>query len=158
MKYEHADEPIHTLDLRKEIEIDAPIEVTWAAVLEELGPGSVMPDGTPFPFVLEAWPGGRWFRDLGNKTGHFWGHVQVIKPPTLLELSGPMFMSYPAMNFVQYRLAKDGDGTRLTLCHRALGLITEEHKTGVQKGWQHGIERISLVARAKASKLATSGV
>ena len=49
-----------------------------------------------FPMVIEPWPGGRWYRDLGNNAGHLWGHVQVIKPPTLLELCGPMFMSFPA--------------------------------------------------------------
>ena len=157
MNIEHVDEPIHTLDIRKEIEIDASIETTWAAVLEELGPGSQMPDGTPFPIVLEPWPGGRWFRDLGNRNGHLWGHVQVIKPPTLLEISGPMFMSYPATNFVQYRLTAIGRRTKLTLQHRAIGLITEEHRTGVQHGWQHGIDRIALIARAKAGALAGAG-
>jgi hypothetical protein len=44
--------------------------------------------------ILEQWPGGRWSRDHGNGIGHLWGHVQVIKPPVLLELSGLMFMSY----------------------------------------------------------------
>ncbi len=31
------------------------------------------------PMKLEAWPGGRWFRDLGDGNGHLWGHVQAIK-------------------------------------------------------------------------------
>ena len=30
-------------------------------------------DEKPMNFVLEEWPGGRWFRDLGNGQGHFWG-------------------------------------------------------------------------------------
>ena len=34
---------------------------------------------------IEAWPGGRWYRDLGDDNGHFWGNVQAIKQPTLLE-------------------------------------------------------------------------
>jgi hypothetical protein len=118
-----AQEEIRTLSIRKEIEIDAPIEICFASVLEELGPGSQMPDGTPFHMKIEAWPGGRWYRDLGNNTGHFWAHVQVIKPPSLLELSGPMFMSYPATNFVQYRLTASGERTRLTVVHRAMGVI-----------------------------------
>ena len=45
---------------------------------------------------LEPWPGGRWFRDLGNDNGHFWGLVQAIKRPTLLEITGPLFMSAPS--------------------------------------------------------------
>ena len=74
--------------------------------------------------TLEPWPGGRWFRDLGNNTGHFWGHVQVIKPPKLLEIVGPMMMSYPVASHLQYRLTEEADGTRLTLIHQAIGLIT----------------------------------
>lgn len=144
-------EDIQTLSIRKEVEIEAPIGITFEAVLAEVGPGSQMPDGTPFPFKLEAWPGGRWYRDLGNNAGHFWGHVQVIKPPSLLELCGPMFMSYPAMNFVQYRLADLGGRTRLTVVHRALGLISPEHREGVLSGWDHGLRRIGEIAGLKLS-------
>ena len=43
----------------------------------------------------------------------------------LLELSGPMFMSYPALNHIEVKLAEDGDGTRVTLRHRAIGMISE---------------------------------
>src|SRR5262245_4398371 len=122
------EESVQTFEIRKEIEIAAPIDIAFEAVLEELGPGSVLPDGKPFPMKIEAWPGGRWFRDLGNSTGHLWGHVQVIKPPALLEIWGPMMMSYPAVNHVQYRLKAEAAGTRLTLVHRALGLILPEHR------------------------------
>jgi uncharacterized protein YndB with AHSA1/START domain len=146
------EETVQTIRICQEIEIAAPIDIAFEAILAEAGPESTMPDGTPMPFVLEAWPGGRWFRDLGNHTGHLWGHVQVIKPPKLLELSGPMFMSYPAINFVQYRLTAEGLGTRLQLTHRALGLIPTEHREGVQEGWKHGIQRI----REIAAKLAAS--
>ncbi|MBK7405114.1 MAG: SRPBCC domain-containing protein [Phycisphaerales bacterium] len=146
------EQEIHTIDIRKEIEIAAPLETVFASVLEELGPGSEMPDGTPFPMKLEAWPGGRWFRDLGNNTGHFWGHVQVIKPPTLLEMTGPMFMSYPATNFVQYRLAAQGGGTLLKLTHRALGLIPEDHRVGVHEGWEFGLKRVRDLALRKAGR------
>ncbi len=140
---------IKTMEFKREIEIAAPIDVVFASVLEELGPGSQMPDGSPFPMKIEPWPGGRWFRDLGHNTGHFWGHVQVIKPPTLLELCGPMFMSYPATNFVQYRLTAQGAGTRLTLHHRALGQILEDHLKGASEGWAHGLGRIREVAELK---------
>lgn len=142
------DEP-QTLSIHKEVEIDAPIDITFESILAELGPESQLPDGTPMQLVLEAWPGGRWFRDLGNGAGHFWGHVQVIKPPTLLEICGPMFMSYPAMNFVQYRLSAVGERTKLTLWHRAVGLIPPEHKEGVQTGWQNSLRRIEDIAKAR---------
>jgi uncharacterized protein YndB with AHSA1/START domain len=147
-------ETVHTLDLRKDIYIAASPEIAFEALLEELGPGSQMPDGKPFPMKIEPWPGGRWYRDLGetggHKYGHLWGHVQVIKAPTLLELTGPMPMSYPALNHVQYRLTPEGKGTRLSLIHRAIGLIPQDHREGMPDGWQHGINRIKEVAERKA--------
>jgi len=145
---------VHTLEIRKEILIAASPEIAFQAVLEELGPGSVMPDGKPFPMKIEPWPGGRWFRDLGetggHKYGHLWGHVQVIKAPTLLELVGPMPMSFPAVNHVQYRLTPEGNGTRLTLHHRAMGLIPQDFRDGMPEGWEHGVKRIKEIAESKS--------
>ena len=153
---ETANETIHTIDIRKEIFIEASVETAFEAILQELGPGSVMPDGKPFPMKIEPWPGGRWFRDLGetggHKYGHLWGHVQVIKAPTLLELTGPMPMSYPAINHLQYRLKAEGNGTRLSLIHRALGLIPKEHREGMPEGWEHGLKRIKELAERKNRK------
>ena len=143
------EQEIQTLDVHKEIEIAAPIEIAFQAMLDEMGPESMMGDGTPMPMKLEAWPGGRWFRDLGNNTGHFWGTVQVIKPPTLIEITGPMFMSYPAASHLQYRLKAQGDRTLLTLTHRAFGLIPAEHREGVNKGWQFKIEQIRKLAEKR---------
>jgi uncharacterized protein YndB with AHSA1/START domain len=140
---------VQTLEIRKEIQINAPIEIAFEAVLEELGPGSQLPDGNPFPMKIEPWPGGRWYRDLGHNTGHFWGHVQVIKPPSLLEICGPLPMSYPAMNHVQYRLKAEGDGTRLSLLHRALGTIPPEHRDGMPEGWEQGLQRIRELAQRR---------
>ena len=62
-------------------------------------------DGKAMDLVLEEWPGGRWFRDLGHGQGHLWGFVQVIKPPTLLEITRPTTMSYAVAGFLQMRLA-----------------------------------------------------
>jgi uncharacterized protein YndB with AHSA1/START domain len=137
---------VQTISIIKEIEIAAPVEIAFEALLEELGPGGEMPDGKPFPRVIEPWPGGRWYRDLGGNAGHFWGHVQVIKPPALLELSGPLFMSFPGINHVQYRLTADGAGTRLKLTHQAMGLFPEQLREGVGQGWDHGLKRIAQIA------------
>ena len=116
-----------------------------------------MPDGKPFPMKIEPWPGGRWFRDLGEAggfaQGHLWGHVQVIKAPTLLELVGPMPMSFPAINHVQYRLKAEDNGTRLSFTHRAMGHCRRTCANGMDKGWSHAIRpRIKQVAEAKTAK------
>jgi len=98
---------------------------------------------------LEAWPGGRWFRDLGGNNGHFWGHVQAIKRPTLLEISGPLFMSYAAANNLQYRLSEQNGVTLIKFHHFALGAIPDDHKQGMQKGWNMIHARIRERAEGK---------
>ena len=143
---------VQTLDIRLEQSINAPIEIAFQAVLDEIGPDGQMPNGQPLPMKLEAWPGGRWYRDLGNNAGHLWGHVQVIKPPTLLEICGPMPMSYPATNHLQYRLTADGGGTRIKFTHRAFGLIPQEHRDGMPEGWGHMLKRISEIAESRRNK------
>ncbi|MBL9118434.1 MAG: SRPBCC domain-containing protein [Phycisphaerae bacterium] len=115
-----------------------------------------MPGGSPFPMKIEPWPGGRWYRDRresgGFAYGHLWGHVQVIKAPTLLELVGPMPMSFPAHNHVQYRLTAEGNGTRLSLVHRAMGLMPLEFLSGMPEGWAHGLQRVKRLAEERAGR------
>ena len=79
-----------TLNLTQEIHVRASMDATFDALLEQIGPENETPDGKPLSMRLEAFPGGRWFRDLGNGDGHFWGHVQAIKRPSLLEITGPL--------------------------------------------------------------------
>jgi hypothetical protein len=141
-----------TLDIHQEELIDARIEIVFQAVLDELGPESAMPDGKSLNLKLEPWPGGRLFRDLGNNVGHLWGHVQVIKPPTLLEICGPLPMSYPAANHLQYRLTSEGNRTRLKFTHRGFGLIPQEHRDGMPEGWGMMLKHIRERAEARKAK------
>jgi hypothetical protein len=145
-----------TLNISQDIHIHAPLDVTFETLLEELGPHNQVMDGTAMPMKLEAWPGGRWYRDLGNSNGHFWGNVQAIKRPTLLEICGPLFMSYPAVSNVQYRLSEEDGGTLIKFRHSALGLIQEDHRKGVSSGWGHIHERVRKQAEAFRSRQAAS--
>ena len=145
-----------TLNVTEEIHVRASLDATFAALLEQLGPESDTPDGKPMPLKLEAWPGGRWYRDLGDNNGHFWGVVQAIKRPTLLEFTGPLFMSYPVVSNVQYRLSEKDGGTLITFHHTALGLIQEDHRKGVNKGWGHINESVRKRAESARSLRATS--
>ena len=68
---------IETVEIHKTIDIAAPIEIAFGAMLDELGPEATMMKGTAMHFTLEAWPGGRWYRDLGNNAGHLAGGACV---------------------------------------------------------------------------------
>jgi hypothetical protein len=144
------------LNVMQEIHIHAPVDVTFAALLEQLGPHNEVVEGTPMPMKIEPWPGGRWYRDLGDGNGHFWGHVQAIKRPTLLEISGPLFMSYPVISNVQYRLTESDGGTLIEFRHLALGLIQEDHRKGVSSGWGRIHERVRRQAEGSHSQIATT--
>src|SRR5579863_6468468 len=120
-----------TLMISKEMHVQATLEKTFTAILEQMGPYNGTPEGTPLPMKIEPWPGGRWYRDLGDNNGHLWGHVQAIKRPTLLEICGPLFASYPFLSNVQYRLKEVEGGTLIAFRHTALGFIQDDHKGGV---------------------------
>jgi uncharacterized protein YndB with AHSA1/START domain len=143
---------VHAFEIRQEVEIAAPIAIAFQSVLDELGPEGQMPGGQSLSMKLEAWPGGRWYRDLGNNAGHLWGHVQVIKPPTLLEITGPMPMSYAALNHVQYRLKEEAGRTRLTFVHSAMGLILPEHRDGMPEGWSNWLNQIRQRAERRSQQ------
>ena len=138
-------ETIQTILIKKESLIAAPPDIIWETLFEPVGPLAEM------NLKIEPFPGGRWFRDLGNNAGHLWGHVQVIKPPLLLELVGPMMMSYPVASHIQYRLTAQGEKTLLTLTHRAMGLILPEHAAGMNDGWQKTVDAIREAAEQKES-------
>jgi hypothetical protein len=143
-----------TLDVEQHVEVKAPIGSVYRTVLHRFGEGNTTPKGDSMQLILEQWPGGRWFRDRGNGIGHLWGHVQVIKAPTLLELSGPMFMSYPALNHLEIRLEEIPGGTRVNLRHRAIGFLDPEHRAGVSQGWGH---MLALIAQDFATESAPQG-
>jgi hypothetical protein len=137
-----------TLSITQEIHIRSSLNASFAALLDQMGPANETPDGKPLPMKIEPRPGGRWFRDLGGDNGHFWGHVQAIKKPTLLEICGPLFMSYPVVSNLQYRLTEVEGGTLLTLRHTALGFIPDDFRQGLANGWTPLLERIRRKAEA----------
>jgi hypothetical protein len=62
-----------TIDIREEIYVRAPLDVTFESLLEQLGPLNEVDTGRAMPMKLEAWPGGRWFRDLEEGKRPFLG-------------------------------------------------------------------------------------
>jgi hypothetical protein len=148
------EQTVHSLDIAINEEIAAPIGVVFETLLEQLGPLNEGPGARAMPMKLEPWPGGRWYRDLGNGAGHFWGSVQAIKPPTLLEICGPLFMSHPAISNLQYRLAEENGITRLIFTHRAMALISHDPRIAagwvhIEGGWDSLMDRIRVAAAGR---------
>lgn len=146
------------LNLTEEVHVRAPLDVTFSALLEQMGPANETPEGTPLPMKIEAWPGGRWYRDLGDNNGHYWGTVQAIKRPTLLEIAGPLFMSFPVVSNMQYRLSEEKGGTLIAFRHTALGFIPADYKEGMMRGWRHIIAQTRKQAEAGQSGKAAGAI
>lgn len=124
------------LDVALEVDLAAPIARVFRAVTRELH-AWFTPSGRPqMRMTLEPWVGGRLWRDLGEEGGHLWGTVQVIRPPRLLEIAGPMFVSAPSLSHLMFRLHEaDAARTRLEFRHQAVGVIPEEMRHSVREGW-----------------------
>jgi hypothetical protein len=140
-----------TLTISHEIHVRAAIGATFDALLEQMGPANETAEGAALPMKIEARPGGRWFRDLGHDDGHFWGSVQAIKRPTLIEITGPLFMSAPVISNVQYRLKEVDGGTLITFRHSAFGLVPDEVREGLSRGWTPLLERVRRRAEGAAN-------
>jgi hypothetical protein len=135
-----------SIDITQEMHVRSSLAATFAALVEELGPSNVGLENQPMPMVLELWPGGRWFRDLGDGNGHFWGHVQAVKKPTLLEICGPLMMSFAVTSNLQYRLSEVKGGTLITLRHQVLGPIPEAYREGLGEGWSQLFDKVKARA------------
>ncbi len=137
-----------TFTITEEILVRATLDSTFASLIAEMGPRNLTPDGKPLPMVLEARPGGRWFRDLGGDNGHLWGFVQSIKQPSLLEIWGPLFMSTAATSNLLYRLTETPEGTLISFTHTLVGPFPEDHRPQLGTGWAALHARVRQAAEA----------
>jgi hypothetical protein len=78
--------------------------------------------------------------------------VQAIKRPTLLEITGPLFMSHPVVSNVQYRLKETDGGTLIAFRHTAFGFVPDEYREGVGRGWTALLDRIRNRAEANRNQ------
>ena len=71
---------------------------------------------------------------------------------TLLEIYGPLMMSYPVVSNVQYRLSEEAGGTLIKFHHTALGAVPDSHRQGFPKGWSQIHARARQRAEAASSR------
>jgi uncharacterized protein YndB with AHSA1/START domain len=126
------------LRIEQTVEIKAAPEKVFEGVIHHLCNMEGEPGKPSLQLKLERKPGGRWYRDLGNDSGHLWGFVQSIKPPVLLELWGPMMISNPVAVHLIARLAPTASGTKLTFKNEVFGPLPEEYKEHMGKGMEEG--------------------
>jgi uncharacterized protein YndB with AHSA1/START domain len=122
------------------LEIKAPPEKVFEGLIKHLCDMEGEPGKPRLTLKLERKPGGRWYRDLGSDTGHLWGFVQSIKPPTLLEIFGPLMLSYPVATHMIMRLSPVEGGTKLVFKNEVLGPVPDDFREGMGEGWGQMLE------------------
>jgi hypothetical protein len=142
-----------TFTITEEIFVKASLEKTFASLIAEMGRLNQSPDGKQLmPLILEAHPGGRWYRDLGGDNGHLWGFVQSIKRPVLLEIWGPLFMSTAATSNLLYRLKESDGGSLITFKHTLVGPFPEDQRPLLATGWTALHARVRQTAEANGGE------
>ena len=136
------------ITITEQIFVKASLETTFKSLLMHLGPMNETPEGKPLTMILEARPGGRWYRDLGGDNGHLWGFVQSIKRPTLLEIWGPLFMSTAATSNLLYRLTEVEGGSLIKFTHTLVGPVPDEFRQNMEPGWEAIHARVKKQAEA----------
>jgi len=137
-----------TFTITEEITVRAPLERTFDSLVAQMGRLNETPEGAPLPMILEAYPGGRWYRDLSGDNGHLWGFVQSIKRPALLEIWGPLFVSTAATSNVLYRLSETPEGTLIRFTHTLVGPFPEDHRSRLAAGWSALHTRVRKAAES----------
>jgi uncharacterized protein YndB with AHSA1/START domain len=126
------------MKIEQTIEIKAAPEKVFEGLIQRLCDMGGEPGKPNLKLKLERKPGGRWYRDLGNDSGHLWGFVQSIKPPTLLEIFGPLMISNPVNCHLIVRLTPTPAGTKLVFKNEVFGPIPEEYKDDMKDGMAQG--------------------
>lgn len=126
------------MQIEQSIEIHTAPEKVFEGLIKHLCDMEGEPGKPRVQLKLERKPGGRWYRDLGSDSGHLWGFVQSIKPPTLLEIWGPMMISNPVACHLIARLTPTSGGTKVVFKNEVLGPIPEEYREEMKKGMEAG--------------------
>jgi uncharacterized protein YndB with AHSA1/START domain len=124
-----------TLVITEEIHVNASRADTFDSILTQLGEENTDDNGKSLSMKIEAHPGGRWWRDLGDGNGHLWAFVQSIKRGVLLEFCGPLFMSTGATSNLTYRLSDKDGGTLISFRHTVVGPVPDGQRDNMREGW-----------------------
>ena len=79
-----------TLTINQEMRVRAPLDTTFTALLEQMGPHNETPEGNPLPMKIEPGPAAGGTATSATITAISGESVQAIKRPTLLEIHGPL--------------------------------------------------------------------
>lgn len=128
------------LDIRQELELPAPVERVFRALTAELDHWWGAPyrqAGAPSTLRLDARIGAPMIETGADGHAVIWGHVEEIRAPYQLYLSGRFAVRGAIAGRIHYDLAPAGPAAcTLTLTHQAVGPIAAAARARFAHGWQ----------------------
>jgi uncharacterized protein YndB with AHSA1/START domain len=137
-------------EVHAEIEIDAPLEVVWRSLVEDVGswwPHSFR-DGSRIS--LEPWIGGR-FMEEWEGGGALYAVVTHLVAGTLLTTSGHMGMPGARQYVKTYELEAAGERTTVRTTASTLGDISEERRENYRRGGLELLDALKAHAEERAA-------
>jgi uncharacterized protein YndB with AHSA1/START domain len=137
-------------DVQAEVRIDAPTDVVWRSLIEDIGtwwPHSFSDDPR---ISLEPFVGGR-FMEEWDGGGALYALVTHLVQGERLTVSGAMGMSGARQYVKTYRLESDGDGTVVRTVASTLGDIPDEMREGYRTGGIEVLDALKTHAEKRAA-------
>ncbi|MEQ9305381.1 MAG: helix-turn-helix domain-containing protein [Marinoscillum sp.] len=127
--------------IQLEITINAGIETTWQALINDIGlwwRKDFYTSPKTREFILEARPGGKMYEDYGNNEGLVWAEVIVLDSPRVLELKSHLSPEYggPVFSFLRIQLDSVENGTILKLSDVGIGVMSDDAIKQTTAGWK----------------------
>jgi uncharacterized protein YndB with AHSA1/START domain len=146
-------------ELTAQIEIDAPIDVVWRSLTEDIGTWWPHSFSDEPKIGLEPWVGGRFWEEFGDiGGGALYGVITYLRPPHELTVSGAMGMRGARQYVKTYTLETSERGTTVRSVASVLGDIPAEMREGYRAGGAVVLERLRdfVESRSTSSRPGTS--
>ena len=85
--------------------------------------------------TIETFVGGRWMQEWDNG-GALFGNFTVWDPPKMLALVGPLAMTRPAHNVLEFLFDQTDGGTQVIVRHEAYGVFDDDTEEMYASGWR----------------------
>ena len=138
-----------TFDIHAEIRIDAPTQVVWRSLVEDIGAWWPHSFSDEPRISLEPWVGGR-FMEEWDEGSALYAIVTHIVVGTRLTTTGAMGLQGARQYVKTYTLEADGEGTIVRTVASMLGDISPEIRDGYTAGGRELLE--ALKAHAETSR------
>ncbi|MGC0143944.1 SRPBCC domain-containing protein [Pseudactinotalea sp. Z1732] len=138
---------VNSLHVVQAITIAAPAQRVWSALVDEPSqwwgsPYLLIEDPKPH-LSIDARLGGQ-VQEVAGEHQASWGTISELEPAHLLAWTGAMGMGGATTGKVEYRLARGGEGTRVTVTHDAIGTFGQGAIDSYDYGWADLQARLAM--------------